>query len=232
MKKPQRQSLINACMRTISLSVFITLNILLLQGQTNKYSTFYYQRATLFERLSVHPSDIIFLGNSITNGCEWSELFNNKYIKNRGISGDIVQGVYDRLESILKGKPKRIFLLIGINDLARGTSPDSVARGIGKIADRVKLESPRTKLFIESILPVNNTFSTFKEHTSKGQEVIETNTKLKTLCLKKHLVYIDLYDSFKEPEDDKMNPMYTNDGLHLLGQGYLLWKKILTPYIR
>lgn len=59
-------------------------------AQERKYSTFYYQRATLFEELPVTSKDIIFLGNSITNGGEWSELLNNKHVKNRGISGDIV----------------------------------------------------------------------------------------------------------------------------------------------
>ena len=47
-------------------------------AQERKYSTFYYQRATLFEELPVTSKDIIFLGNSITNGGEWSELLNNK----------------------------------------------------------------------------------------------------------------------------------------------------------
>ena len=45
-------------------------------AQERKYSTFYYQRATLFEELPVTSKDIIFLGNSITNGGEWSELLN------------------------------------------------------------------------------------------------------------------------------------------------------------
>ena len=87
-------------------------------AQERKYSTFYEQRATLFEELPVTSRDIIFLGNSITNGCEWGELFQNTYVKNRGISGDICMGVYDRLDPIIKGKPAKIFLLIGINDVA------------------------------------------------------------------------------------------------------------------
>ena len=54
-----------------------------------------------FEELPVTSKDIIFLGNSITNGCEWAELFQNKNVKNRGISGDICMGVYDRFGSDL-----------------------------------------------------------------------------------------------------------------------------------
>ena len=49
------------------LVVILTLS-LLCRAQERKYSTFYYQRASLFEELPVTSSDIIFLGNSITNG--------------------------------------------------------------------------------------------------------------------------------------------------------------------
>ena len=107
-------------------------------AQERKYSTFYYQRATLFEELPVTSKDIIFLGNSITNGGEWSELLNNKHVKNRGISGDICMGVYDRLDAILKGKPAKIFLLIGINDVSRGTSADTIVHRIGMITQKIK----------------------------------------------------------------------------------------------
>ena len=44
------------------LVVILTLS-LLCRAQERKYSTFYYQRATLFEELPVTSSDIIFLGN-------------------------------------------------------------------------------------------------------------------------------------------------------------------------
>ena len=50
-------------------------------------------------------------GGFCGNGGEWAELLNNKRVKNRGISGDICQGVYDRLDPILKGKPAKIFPL-------------------------------------------------------------------------------------------------------------------------
>ena len=113
-------------------------------AQERKYSTFYYQRATLFEELPVTSKDIIFLGNSITNGGEWSELLNNKHVKNRGISGDICMGVYDRLDAILKGKPAKIFLLIGINDVSRGTSADTIVNRIGMITQKIKQDSPKT----------------------------------------------------------------------------------------
>lgn len=200
-------------------------------AQQNKYSTFYYQRATLFEELPVTSSDIVFLGNSITNGAEWGEIFRNPHVKNRGISGDIAEGVYDRLGAITKGKPKKIFLLVGINDVARGTAADTIVKRIGKIVRRIKEESPRTKIYIQSLLPVNDRFGMFGGHTSRGNVVLEVNRQLVELAKNEAVTYIDLYSHFKNKDGEKLNPEYTNDGLHLLGKGYMLWKKIVEKYI-
>lgn len=200
-------------------------------AEATKYSTFYYQRATLFETLPIASEDIIFLGNSITNGCEWAELFQNPHIKNRGISGDITMGVYDRLAPILKGKPAKIFLMIGINDLARGTSADSILANIRSIVEKIQAESPATRLYMQSLLPVTDHYGLFQGHTSRGALVPEINTDLKQMAEAAGAVYIDLYSAFVDPATGKMNTKYTNDGLHLLGAGYRLWRDVVQPYI-
>lgn len=199
-------------------------------GQEKKYSTYYYQKATLFEELPITSTDIVFLGNSITDGGEWAELFGDCRIKNRGISGDIAEGVYDRLDAVLKGKPAKIFMMIGINDVARGTSADTIVGRIVRIMEKVAKESPRTKLYIESVLPVNDCYGKFRGHTSRGKVVEEINRLLKEEAQERQLTYIDLYSRFCN-EEGKMNPEYSNDGLHLLGKGYLLWRQLLLPYI-
>jgi len=210
---------------------FIAILINCLSAQESKYSTLYYQRATLFEELHVSKSDIIFLGNSITHNGEWCEIFNNKKVKNRGISGDIVQGVFDRLNPILKGKPRKIFLLIGINDVSHNVAADSIVSGIAKIASRIVTESPRTKLYIQSVFPVNDSFGKFLGTTVQGNVVIEINNGLKRLCEEKGLTFVDVYTALKSSDSEKLNPNYTNDGLHLLGKGYMVWKRILEKYI-
>ena len=118
-----------------------------LSAQTTKYGTYYYQRAHLFETLPTSPDDIIFLGNSITDGGEWGELFGNINVKNRGISGDICDGILDRLSTITNGHPAKVFLMIGVNDMARDFTPDSIAYKVGLIVRRIKTESPETKVY-------------------------------------------------------------------------------------
>ena len=49
----------------------------------------------------------MFLGNSITDGCEWAgSCSNNRHVKNRGISGDRSGWLLDRLDPIVRGHPK------------------------------------------------------------------------------------------------------------------------------
>ena len=197
-----------------------------------QYNQFYYQRSTLFEKLPIDSDDIVFLGNSITNGCEWGELFQDIRIKNRGISGDITTGVYDRLDPILKGRPAKLFLLIGINDLAKGIPADTIAQNIRKILQKIRRDSPATKLYLQSVLPVNDCYGKFKDHTSKGKAAEDLNASLRLIAEENQATYIDLWSHFVDPVSGKMNPVYTNDGLHLLGKGYLLWREIILPYLQ
>ena len=97
-------------MKHILITLFVVLLAQISDAQTQKYSTFYMQRSSLFNKLSITSKDIVFIGNSITNGAEWNELFPQKRVKNRGISGDTSEGVFDRLDAIVKGKPAKIFL--------------------------------------------------------------------------------------------------------------------------
>ncbi|WP_217352119.1 GDSL-type esterase/lipase family protein [Capnocytophaga sp. oral taxon 878] len=121
------------------------------QAQTQKYSTFYMQRASLFSKLPITPKDIVFIGNSITNGAEWAELFPQKHVKNRGISGDTSEGVYDRLDPVVKGKPAKIFILIGINDISRGIKVENIVMNMRRIVEKIQTESPKTKIYIQTI---------------------------------------------------------------------------------
>lgn len=218
-------------MRIFTLLLLIT-TVLTLNGQNTKFSTYYEQRKSLFEALPDTKGEIIFLGNSITDGGEWAELFNNKHVKNRGISGDITAGILNRLPEITSSKPTKVFLLIGINDLARNISVDSLFSNICLIASTLQKQSPRTKVYIQSILPVNDSFGMFKEHTCKAAQIIEANSLLRNWCSKTGFIFVDLYSRFKNPDNDRLNPKYTNDGLHLMGDGYVLWAEIIRPYLK
>lgn len=112
----------------------------------------------MFQILPKSKSDIIFLGDSITDECEWAELLKNPQIKNRGISGDTTMGILHRLEDVLKSQPKKIFLMVGINNFIYDErSPEEVLAGYKQIITKIRDKSPNTEIFIQSVLPVNKT---------------------------------------------------------------------------
>jgi lysophospholipase L1-like esterase len=194
------------------------------------FSTYYHQRVSHFRTLPKTNGDIIFIGNSITDGGEWGELFNDTRVKNRGISGDITAGVLNRIDEVAKRRPAKVFLLIGVNDIARNLVPDSIVKNILWIAAYLKQESPSTLLFVQSILPVNDAFGKFGGHTSKVERIKEVNARLKEQAKNQGYNFLDLYSSFTD-ERGKLKKELTNDGLHLKGQGYQLWKHLVYPFV-
>ncbi|MEI8058908.1 MAG: family 20 glycosylhydrolase [Ferruginibacter sp.] len=192
----------------------------------SQYTTYYRQRVSLFRILPQTKGDIIFLGNSITDGGEWTEMFNDLKVKNRGISGDISAGVLNRLDEVYQRFPDKVFLLIGINDLARNISPDSIVKNILWINALLKERSPNTKLYVQSLFPVNEKFGKFSDHTSKRNEIIKVNQLLFNNAERYQYHFIDAY-SFLTDSTGRLRADFTNDGVHLTGAGYLKWKEII-----
>lgn len=176
------------------------------------------------------PGDIIFLGNSITAGTDWMELLGNTSVRNRGISGDITYGVLERLDEVTEGKPAKIFILIGINDIARNIPDSLILDNYKKIIKRIRHASPGTAVYFHNLLPVNNEFTPARNHFNKDEHVLFINEELAKICREEKVTLIDLYNPFKNAEN-KLDKKYTYDGLHLTHAGYLLWASLLKKYL-
>ena len=200
------------------------------QGENAKYRPYWYQRATLFQLLPNDKNEIVFLGDSITEGCNWSEIFQDGRIKNRGISGDVTAGVLARLDEVVESKPLQVFLMIGVNDLAKGKTGKEVVTNIKRIIKSIQKKSPKTEIYLQSILPVNSDFGMFPDYTNKTAEILAVNQVLQRLAEEFGVIYIDLHSLFTG-ESQKLNPAYTNDGVHLTGKGYLVWKTAVKKHI-
>ncbi|HDW0335773.1 TPA: hypothetical protein RKY49_004741, partial [Escherichia coli] len=80
--------------------------------------------------------DIIMLGDSITETGRWSDFFPSVSIANYGIAGDTSQGIKNRLEPIINAKPKKVFIMIGTNDL---TNHESVQKILDNYRDIIEI---------------------------------------------------------------------------------------------
>jgi lysophospholipase L1-like esterase len=190
----------------------------------------YKLRTGLFKSYPNSKKDIIFLGNSITQGVDWAELLQNKNARNRGISGDITFGILERLKEITEGHPAKVFVLIGINDIEHNFPDSLIVNNYRRIIRQIKAESPKTKIYFHTLLPVNNEFTQFKKHYNKDEHILFVNTELKKIAAEENITLIDLHPHFLDASN-KLDKRYTLDGLHLNADGYQVWAGILKQYL-
>ena len=205
---------------------------------------FYHKKLSEFEVSPVGFNKIVFLGNSITQGLlrHTDKLLGNNIV-NRGISGDHTDGVLARLEEITHYKPIAVFLLIGINDLFEDNrsrperTPEYVANNIFLISDIINKKSPNTKIFTQTVIPINNNQYLSKKpnieflHSdyspSVNEQINEVNKILKSNL---QLNIIDLHSTFLD-KDLQLNPKFSTDGVHLNDLGYQNWIDIINPIL-
>jgi lysophospholipase L1-like esterase len=197
------------------------------QGNMN-YPPYYQHKKSQFEKLPKSNSDIIFLGDSITDEGEWAELLGNPHVKNRGISGDTTSMLQHRLETILESKPKQIFLMIGINDLVHEQkSPEAIVAGYKQILQQFQAKILTTQVFVQSVLPVNNNITRYWQNP---QNILKLNTYLQELAEEFNYQYIDVFSHLSNSQN-QLDVKYTSDGLHLNGAAYLVWRSVIAKYV-
>ena len=181
----------------------------------------YVSRTTLFDNLP-GTADVVMLGDSLTEGANWNELFPNLSIANRGIAGDTSAGVRKRLTEVISRQPKLIFLLIGSNDLAWGLPMQftvaNIEAGIKEI-----LHSSKAKLVLQSVPFAGVTHA----HLFTPEKVRALNAALKQLSDRYGIAFLDINRALAPNE--VLESKYTSDGLHLTGLGYQAWANVIRP---
>ncbi len=187
----------------------------------------YFHRKNLLEMLPPKDGAIVMLGNSITAGGEWSELLGNPNILNRGIPGDHCDGMRERLCEVLRHHPSKIFLMAGVNDLAFISTAQAWPK-YERLVNEILTKSPSTKLYLQSVLPVNNIVS---PTPVDNDEVQALNAKIKEFAQARNLIFIDLYNVLQDL-DGNLDAAYTQDGVHINGAAYLKWASVINGELR
>lgn len=186
----------------------------------------YREKLDAFRQEKETTGKILFLGNSITEGGNFRKLTGDTTVVNRGIGGDITFGVLNRLDEVIRFKPSKIYILIGINDLYKKIPERVVLQNMFAIINRLHAESPKTTIYVQSILPVNPTFEKFPKGYDLSESIKMVNNELSNLQKRLKYTYVDLNKHFRGV-DGLMEAKYSSDGLHLSSAGYDLWMKIL-----
>lgn len=179
------------------------------------------QKNDLYNAVPIDSGDIVFIGDSHIERFLLNEYFPGAKIRNRGIGSNVTTQVIERLPYILQRKPSKLFLLIGINDMAFGYSSDSTFDRIIRVTNMV--DRSTTALHVISLFPTRG-------HDGYLNEVVKSvNAKLADYCISKNITFINVYPELLH--GGELNKGLTGDDCHLNGKGYEILKKAVEPYI-
>ncbi len=167
-----------------------------------------------------HKDYIIMLGNSITYEGQWNELLGCQNILNRGIPGDDIKGIAQRMDIIHKTNPQKIFLMCGINDILNNRELSQIIKDYQQLL--TKILGKNYSIYVQSVL-----YTSFNQDINA--KVSKLNDWLSAFCLKKELTYIDLNQYLAPNKHLKSN--FTYDGVHLTGEAYQIWSDVLLSYL-
>lgn len=185
------------------------------------YSTYYAYKTAIFEQ-DRGQYDVVFIGDSITDGGKWDDLFPMLKSANRGINDDKTDGVLKRMDSIYSTHAKKAFIMIGINDFAHGATVDDVVENYKTIIGNLVAHGMQTY--------VQSTILAGRQHDELNNNIMALNERLKKMADEnKAFTYIDLNAGLAN--GTILDPNYTRDDIHLNGSGYAVWKNILKNYL-
>lgn len=168
-------------------------------------------------------ADIVFFGDSETAGGDFEKAFPNIKSINLGYIGEDTKGMLRRVDVIAAVKPKKVFLMAGINGLKNQTMSD-FEYWYTVLVDSIQSAVPDAELYVESILPVTRC-----SDYCDNAKIREANAILRHLANERNIPYVDLYDAYVK--DGALPDGMSYDGLHLTPGAYCIWYHMIASHI-
>lgn len=173
-------------------------------------------------------ADLVFYGNSITYESDFQRCFPEKRVLNLGCNRDDLDDLINRSFIIKSVRPKKIFVLGGINGLMDITLKDFESN-YRILVDTIINQNPSSAIFLQSILPVNPGMELGARYVDCLDKIKYANAIIRNIAFKRKCVYVDLYSSYQK--NDSLPRIYTKDGVHLTTGAYQIWAAIIKRYV-
>lgn len=172
------------------------------------------------ENIDANDVDVVFLGDSLTEGYNLKRYYSTYNVLNRGIGGDTTFGLEKRLKvSVYDVQPKVVVMLIGGNNLT--TMFDNYERILIKLKENL----PNSKIIICSLTCFGN------DYAIHNKMVMENNIKIKELANKYDYSFVNLFSPLYNTATEAICDEYTKEGVHLTKAGYDVVTNSLKPVI-
>ena len=187
------------------------------------FEAHYNDRVSLFKEENKHATnvDVVFLGDSLTEGYNVKEYYSEYSVLNRGIGGDTTFGVEKRLkESVYDANPKITTMLIGANNF------DSMLDNYENILIDFKQKAPEMKVILLSLTSMTGNWGRNNDKAKKN------NVEIEKYATKYGYSYVNLYDPLLDSSTNELKLDYTTDGGHLTDAGYQVVTAQIKPVIQ
>jgi lysophospholipase L1-like esterase len=174
---------------------------------------------------------LVVIGNSIVEGwCQsaaFEAAFGSYEPLSLGVGGDQTQHVLWRIDQgALDGlKPDVAMILIGVNNLGNGFSPEETRSGIERVLERTREKLPSTPVLLLAVLPSG------QSPTDDFRAKIEaTNVGLAALSVPERVAVADVGSVLLQP-DGSISRDVMGDFLHPTAAGYGRLSEAVKPLV-
>ncbi len=185
-----------------------------------------------FEKMDYPPhTTTLFIGDSMTEGFDLKKHIGGDSLVNMGIGGDFTSGVLKRLYLAERLQPRKVFVMIGINDILKNVSQERIQSHYSQIIAQLKSACPQAGIYIQSCLPTTGMGGGEETNAQVIARVKQLNNFLVNECERQGVYFVNLYPLFEKPMDH-MNSALTYDGLHLNEAGNRVWAGAITEIVK
>jgi lysophospholipase L1-like esterase len=181
------------------------------------------------------PRLTILAGDSLSLWFPSELLPENRAWLNQGISGEVTNGLLQRLDFFDRTQPEIIFVMVGINDLIRGLGDGEILGNYRQIISYLRNIHPQAEIVVQSILPHGGEGATWEGKEKllaiPNTRIRSLNEEIKKIAIEKGAKYLNLHPLFSNKQGN-LRSDFTTDGLHLSPPGYLVWRTALQIYFQ
>lgn len=194
--------------------------------ESNIFKIHYNNKVTVFKEENKYYSDrkvdVVFLGDSLTEGYNTNYYYSEFVTLNRGIGGDTTFGLEKRLDvSAYQVKPKVVVMLIGANNM------NTMLQNYEDIIRKLKINLPDSEIVCLSLTAMGG------EHWGvKNNTAIENNKEIKKIAEAYNCHFIDLFTPLFDKTTNEVYEGYTVDGGHFTRLGYDIITSLIKPKIK
>lgn len=183
--------------------------------QTQKWYGF---RTGIFKEFPV-KADVLMVGDSLTEVAPWTAMFPDIKIGNQGIGWGTTRQLKQRLDLVEAEQPKKVFLLVGINDVLQGVPLDET---IANYSQSVETIATYAKVYVQSTM--------LTTEPRLNEEVSKINEQLSAYCQSSgKCTFINLNVALAP--NGMLEPEFAYDTLHPNALGYKAWQGAIRSYV-